>query len=301
MKSWKTAALSAGLVAAAGLGAALAPAVHGQSRAPRAMTPRMADVFTVGGGSRIGVSINDVEAADVKGKVNAGVVVDDVDEDSPAAKAGLKKGDVVVEFDGERVRSARQFSRLVTETPAGRTVPAAVMRDGQRVSVSITPREGSNVRLLDGDNWDSGTFETLRRFGSTPPPVPARPVLPTRPPTPVPPALEGFLWRSGNRLGITTDDLSPQLAEYFGTKDGVLVSSVETNSAAAKAGVKAGDVITSVNGSTVESASELRRRLSSVDPGEEFSLDIVRDKRTLTLKGKLEAAAERRRTSRTIL
>ncbi len=296
MKWWKTAALSAGFVAAAGLGAALAPAAHGQSRAPRAM-PRMADVFTLGGGgSRIGVSINDVDAAEVKGKANAGVVVDDVDEDSPAAKAGLKKGDVVVEFDGERVRSVRQFTRLVNETPAGRTVPAVVMRDGQRVSVSITPREGSN-----GDHWDTGAFETLRRFGSTPPPVPARPVLPTRPATPVPPAFDSFFWRSGSRLGITTDDLSPQLAEYFGTKDGVLVSSVEANTAAAKAGVKAGDVITTVNGSAVESASELRRRLSSVDAGEEFSLGIVRDKRTLTLKGKLDAAGERRRTSRTIL
>lgn len=299
MKWWKTAALSAGFVAAAGLGAALAPAAHGQSRAPRA--PRMADVFTLGGGSRIGVSIHDVDAADVKVKGNAGVVVDDVEEDSPAAKAGVKKGDVVVEFDGERVRSVRQFTRLVNETPAGRTVPAAVMRDGQRVSVSITPREGSNMRLLDGDNWDPGAFETLRRFGSTPAPVPARPVLPTRPPTPVPPALESFMWRAGNRLGITTDDLSPQLAEYFGAKDGVLVSSVEDNSAAAKAGVKAGDVITTVNGSAVESASELRRRLSSVDAGEEFSLGIVRDKRTLTLKGKVDAAGERRRTSRTIL
>lgn len=301
MKSWKTAALSAGLVAAVGLGAALAPAVHGQSRAPRVVTPRTAEVFAVGGGSRVGVSVSDVDAADVKGKVNAGVMVDDVDQDSPAAKAGLKKGDVVVEFDGERVRSVRQFTRLVTETPAGRTVPGAVMRDGQRVSVSITPREGNNVRFFDGDNWGSGAFETLRRFGTTPPPIPARPVTPMRPTTPMPPALESFIWRSGNRFGITIDDLSLQLAEYFGTKDGVLVSSVEDNSAAAKAGVKAGDVITSVNGSSVESSSELRRRLSSLDPGEEFSLVIVRDKRTMTLKGKLESAGERRRTARTIL
>lgn len=301
MKSWKTAALSAGLVAAVGLGAALAPAVHGQSRAPRVATPRTAEVFAVGGGSRVGVSVSDVDAADVKGKVNAGVMVDDVDQDSPAAKAGLKKGDVVVEFDGERVRSVRQFTRLVTETPAGRTVPGAVMRDGQRVSVSITPREGNNVRFFDGDNWGSGAFETLRRFGTTPPPIPARPVTPMRPTTPMPPALESFIWRSGNRFGITIDDLSLQLAEYFGTKDGVLVSSVEDNSAAAKAGVKAGDVITSVNGSSVESSSELRRRLSSLDPGEEFSLVIVRDKRTMTLKGKLESAGERRRTARTIL
>jgi serine protease Do len=283
MKFWTTAALATGLVAAAGLGAALAPAAHGQTRAPRVVTPRAAEVFTLGGGSRLGVSIRDVDSEDVKGKGSAGVVIDDVDTDSPAAKAGLKTGDVIVEFDGERVRSVRQFSRLVSETPAGRTVTAAVMRDGQRMSMSVTPREGSNLRLLEGDRW----------FGVAPA-IPARP--PSPPPTPFPPSLESFVWRSGNRLGITITDLSPQLAEYFGTKDGVLVSAVDANSAAAKAGVKAGDVITSVNGSSVESGSELRRRLNSVDPGEEFSLGIMRDKRAMTLKGKLENAAARRRS-----
>lgn len=307
MKWLKTVALSAAVVSAAGLGVVLAPVVHGQSRAPRATTPRAAEVFTFAGGGRIGVAISDVDAEDVKGKGAAGVVIDDVDEDSPAAKAGLKKGDLVVEFDGERVRSVRQFTRLVGETPAGRTVPATVMRDGQRVTVSITPRQGGSLRFLDSDNWHSGAFETLRRFGATTPPVPPRPATPPRPPAvlrqspPLPPTLEHFFWRSGNRLGIATDDLSPQLAEYFGTKDGVLVSSVEENSAAAKAGVKAGDVITSVNGSSVESASELRRRLSNLDAGEEFTLGVVRDKRTMTLKGKLETVGERRRTTRTIL
>ena len=298
MSFWKTAALSAGLVAAAGLGAAVAPAAYGQSRTPRAVTPH-ADVFTFAGGSRIGVAISELDAADTKAKVSAGVLVDEVDDDSPASKAGLRKGDIVVEFDGERVRSVRQFTRLVNETPSGRTVQASVMRDGQRVTMSVTPREGSGFSFLSGDRWDSDGFQALRRF-STPPPVPTRPVIPTPLPTPRPPVLENFLWRSGNRLGVTTEELSSQLAEYFGTKDGLLVSSVENDSAASKAGVKAGDVITSVNGSSVENASELRRRLSSLDPGEEFSLGIIREKRSMTLKGKIESPTERRR-SRTIL
>lgn len=293
MKFWKSAALAMSLAAAAGLGAALAPSAHGQTRT-RIVTPR-AEVFGLGG-SRLGVSISDVRADDAKGKGNAGVEIDEVDDDSPASKAGLKKGDVVVEFDGERVRSARQFTRLVSETPAGRTVAATVMRDGQRVNVNVTPRDGNNFRFLEGDNWMN-----------IPPPAPlaVRPPSPPRPPAvpraPVPPSFESFFWRSGSRLGITLEDLSPQLAEYFGAKDGVLISSVEADSAAAKAGVKAGDVITTVNGSSVENASELRRRLSSAEPGDEFTLGIVRDKRTMTLKGKFENAPERRRTTRTIL
>jgi serine protease Do len=288
MKFWKTAAWATGLVAAAGLGAVLTPAAYGQTRAPRA------EVFAFGGGSRLGVSISDVNADDSKGKGTAGVVIDDVDPDSAASKAGLRKGDVVVEFDGERVRSVRQFTRLVSETPAGRTVSAAVMRDGQRVSVSVTPREGNNFRFLEGDNW----------MGVQPPPIPARPPSAPRPPSPrtmIPPSLDSLFWRSGNRLGITVEELSPQLADYFGTKDGVLVSSVETDSAAAKAGLKAGDVITTVNGSSVESSSELRQRLSNADGGEEFTLGITRDKRGMTLKGKIENRSERRRTTRTVL
>jgi serine protease Do len=302
MKLWKTVALSAAFAGAAGLGAAYAPVAHGQSSAPRAAAPRVAELFSRAGGSRIGVAITDIDAADVKGKTSSGVLVDSVDEDSPAAKAGIKKGDVLVEFDGERVRSVRQFTRLVSETPGGRTVAAGVMRDGSRLSVNITPREGNNFSFLTGDNWES--FDSLRRFSPSTPPIPARPARPARPvtpPAPMPPSLESFIWRGGNRLGVTATELSPQLAEFFGAKDGVLVSAVEDGSAAAKAGVKAGDIVTSINGQKVESASDLRREMSQVDPGEEFTLTIVRDKKTMTVKGKGEGSSERRRTSRIIL
>ena len=302
MNLWKTVALSAALAGAAGLGAAYAPVAHGQSAAPRATAPRVAEVFSRSSGSRIGVAIKDVDAEDVKGKAGSGVLVDSVDEDSPAAKAGIKKGDVLVEFDGERVRSVRQFTRIVSETPGGRTVTAGVMRDGSRVSLNITPREGNNFSFLTGDHWES--IDALRRFSPATPPIPARPARPARPvapPTPIPPSIESFIWRGGNRMGVTVTELSPQLAEFFGTKDGVLVSAVEDGSAAAKAGVKAGDIVTSINGQKVESASDLRREMSQVDPGEEFTLTIVRDKKPITVKGKGEGSTDSRRTSRVIL
>ena len=84
--------------------------------------PRALEIFG-GSGSQIGVSIRDVEDDDAKAaKLPApgGVVIEEVSEDSPAARAGMKKGDIVVEFDGERVRGVRQFTRLVQET-TGRT------------------------------------------------------------------------------------------------------------------------------------------------------------------------------------
>ncbi len=291
----KLVVLTTALVGATGLGAASSAVGHGQSRAPRVIAPRApraADQISHGTGGRIGVSIRDVGAEDAKGQSpGAGIVIDSVAEDSAAEKAGLKKGDVVVEFDGERVRSVRQFTRLVTETPGGRTVTAAVLRDGSRVSLNITPRDASDTHFLSGGGWDS--FETLRGFGANPPAIPARPVPPATS------MLESFLWRGSNRLGVTVGELSPQLAEYFGTKEGVLVSAVDENSAASKAGVKAGDVITSLNGQEIANASELRRRLTRLDTGEEFSLGIVREKKTMTLKGKVDGTAERRRLTRT--
>jgi serine protease Do len=289
MKSWKTAVLSAALLAAAGAGATMAPVVHGQRTA---VAPRSLEIFTTGGG-RIGVSVADVENSDVK--ATSGVVIESVEDDSPAARAGMRNGDVVVEFDGERVRSVRQFTRLVSETPAGRQVAAAVLRDGQRVSLNLTTREAAMTRILNDDARRS--VEILRDYALKVPPVPARPARPA--PVPRPPAFEGLVWAMGNPLGATVNSLSDQLAEYFGTKDGVLVASVTEGSAAEKAGLKAGDVIVSVNGETVRDAAALRRQMQRVKSGGEFTLGIVRDRKSQTLKGKLES--QTRRLTRTIL
>ena len=301
MTGWKLAAASAALVTAASAGAAITPAAHGQSQSSKdADQLRTLVKVTSGQGQRLGVSVGDVEDSDAaKNKLASagGVVVDDVLADSPAEKGGLKKGDVIVEFDGEKIRGSRQFSRIVQETPSGRKVQATVMRDGQRVTLTLEPRD-------TGVQW-FGDFDGLRDFGRafvvpTPPapPVPA-PEAPLPPNPPLPPKFFEFdelLGRNSGRLGITVDDLSSQLAEYFGTKDGVLVTSVTAGSAASKAGLKAGDVITSVNGTEVSSPSDLRRRLSRLTDSEEFTLGIVRDRKPLTLKGKLEAASRRRLT-----
>jgi serine protease Do len=303
MEFWKTAALSAALLGAAGAGAAMAPPAYGQSGS-RVTAPRAVEMFSTGG-SRIGVTVADVDATDAK--TATGALIEAVEEGSPAEKAGLKKGDVVVEFDGERVRSVRQFTRLVSETPAGRQVAVAVMRDGRRMSVNVEPRESSPLRVFGDDSWQA--LEELRDY-VRPMPVPApaappAPPAPRRPPSPPraarPPALEGFSWLSGNQLGVTVNGLSDQLKDYFAAKDGVLVTSVAEDSAAAKAGVKAGDVIVSVNGSTVADPGDLRVQMQRLGANQEFTLNIVRDKKPMTLKGKTEESRARRSTRRTIL
>jgi serine protease Do len=302
MKMFKSAAFVVALLGAAALGAMLTPVAHGQTTVWRS-TPRAVDLIG-GRGSEIGVSIREVEDEDAKtGKLSgqAGVVVDDVTAESPAEKAGLKKGDIVVEYDGERVRSVRQFTRLVEETPAGRKIPTAVVRNGQKTSLTIEPREREGLRVASLNGLRD--LEELGRNFSFDMPAPARPSRPAPPAPPAPPAfpdIDSFLWRAGSGLGVTVGDLSPQLADYFGTKDGVLVTSVVNDSAASRAGLKAGDVVTAFNGSSVGSPAELRRQIQRLEAGDDFTIAVVRDKKAQTLKGKMEERRERRRTVHSI-
>ena len=233
---------------------------------------RARDLMVLAGrGAEIGVQVAD-------GK-DAGVVIEEVRPDSPAEKAGLKRADVIVEFDGEHVRSARQFGRLVQETPPGRTVKATIVRDGQRKEVQITPQDGRGG-LSRGMVFDDGRLREqlgdLGRLGDRLPPFNFNFDF----------DLPGAL--SGRRLGFSVDELTDQLAQYFGAKDGVLVTAVTEGSAASRAGLKAGDVITSIDGQSVRSREDLVRALRDARD-EEVSIAIVRDKKETSVKAKIEA------------
>ena len=222
-----------------------------------------------------------------------GVRIDEVDDDSPAAKAGVREGDLVVEFDGERVRSARQLTRLVQETPEGRSVKMTIARDGARQSLDITPEASAMAWnfQIDGPRLRAEIERGLRGLPEMRGPafdfrfdgVPGMPGMPVMPPG------------ARGRLGVQVETLSDQLAEYFGVKGGgVLVSSVAADTPAQKAGLKAGDVITGVNGTAVRDTRELMDEIRRVDDRREVRLDVVRDKRTMTVTATLERPAPRR-------
>jgi serine protease Do len=282
MQLVKWGALTGALVMAAGVGAALIPPAHAQdTRIRAARVPQAAQVVQLlGRGTQIGVTIDEVTADDAS-KETVGVRVEDVAKASPAEKAGIKAGDVIVEFDGERVRSVRQFRRVVQETADGRKVTAVVVRGGQRTTVSVTPERGDGT--IRGDDFEWRPFEGRDFMLDIVPPVPPAPPKPA-----MPPDLPLRFFGGGGRLGISVETLTPQLRDYFGAKDGVLVKSVTDGSAAAKAGVKAGDVITAVNGNRVEDTSDVVRAIDRLNDDGEFTIDVVRDRKPMTLKGKLE-------------
>jgi membrane-associated protease RseP (regulator of RpoE activity) len=104
------------------------------------------------GGSRIGVTLADVQPADVtrhKLSGQRGAIVTDVSVGMPAEKAGIKNGDVIVEFDSEAVRSVSQLTRMIRETPAGRAVKVAVVRDGKRMDFTVTPQDGPYLLMRE--------------------------------------------------------------------------------------------------------------------------------------------------------
>jgi serine protease Do len=279
-----------GAVLGLGVMAAVASLVA-QVPAPRP-DPRPELMVLDGRGSQLGVVVDDLGAAELgdQKNVSSGVRIEDVDEGSAAEKAGVREGDLVVEYDGERVRSARQFARLVQETPEGRPVSMVIVRAGQRQTLTVTPEGGSTAWRFDLDGRRLGRdierslrdLPHLREFRFDGPAFDFDAVIPR-------------LSSPRGRLGVRLDDLTPQLAEYFGAKDGgVLVTSVTEGSPAAKAGLKAGDVITSVNGDRVRDYDTLASELRGIENAD-VTLGIVRDRKESTVKATLEDSSPRPR------
>lgn len=240
------------------------------------------------GGSRLGLSVRDLTADELKGTgVAAGPRIDDVDRDGAAAKAGAQAGDIVVAFDGERVRSARHLSRLVQETADGRTVKMDVVRDGQARSFDVTPERLTAWNFgVDEDRIRRDVERGLRGLERLPYfDFRGQPFEWDR-------DMPGIRAPRG-RLGVQLETLTPQLADYFGAKGGgVLVSGVTAGSAAEKAGLKAGDVIVSINGAQVDAVDELREELRETT-GTDLTIGIVREKKETTLKGSVPAQQRR--------
>jgi serine protease Do len=234
-------------------------------------------------GPYLGVGVRDVDA-DAAKKFNLkevrGVEVTSVDENSPAAKAGVKDGDVVLEYNGQPVEGRAQLSRMVTETPIGRTAKLGVWRNGSMQTLTATLEEKKGPTILTGGGGfvmpDMGQFEQLRNMKIPEFDMPSFSMTYQSP-----------------MLGIMGEPLSheEQLAEFFGVKDGVLVKSVTKNSAAEKAGIKAGDVIVKVDDTTISSTQNITKALRDARPKKTVTVVVVRQKKEVPLTVTVETAS----------
>jgi serine protease Do len=255
-----------------------------EPQAPEAPSaPKLVMSLDGEGGSWLGVEtqeVNSEKAKELKLPGEQGALIGKVLSDSPAAKAGLKENDVVTEINGQRVEGTTQFRRMIREIPAGRTVRLSVWRDGKQQSITAT--------LGKAEERHSAMMKVSpRAFAFRVPEMPEIPDVPN------------FEWNGGRffggkpRLGIDAEDLSGQLGGYFGAPDGegILVRNVNNDTPAAKAGLKAGDVITTLNGERIRTTGELREKLAGVEAGKTATLGVVRNKSNVTLTVELPAPA----------
>jgi predicted metalloprotease with PDZ domain len=226
--------------------------------------------FAAASNGYLGVHLQDLDdaliaALDLDGAEH-GVLVSEVVDDSPAAEAGLERGDVIVEFDGAPTKSVRGLTRRVRRADAGDAVKLQVLRKGRAQTIEVTLGESPKSRAYAffSDDED-GVAPDVQFFGGE----------------------NGFVfdgdndfeWNSRGTLGVRIEDLNSDLGRYFGTDEGVLVMGVNEDSAAEDAGMKAGDVIVSVDGEDVESTGDLHEVLSEFEAGDTVTIGYMRDKK----------------------
>lgn len=215
------------------------------------------------GAGWLGVTISEVSADKAKeSKLSTaqGVLVEQIDPNGPAAKAGVKAGDIITEFNGQRVEGTMGLRRMVRETPEGRTVQLTIWREGRSQTLSA---ELPSMPRHSREDMPPGMPRVM--------PFPQAPEILRQ-------FREHGLNPAAPTIGISAMDVSGQLGAYFNVPDGqgVLVTEVKENSPAAKGGLKAGDVITKINGKRVHDLGELRGHLGETRDTKSVTLSVVR-------------------------
>jgi serine protease Do len=208
-------------------------------------------------------------------KDDQGLEIKRVDENSPAAKAGLKENDVILEVNGKGIEGLGQFQTLIAETPPGTKVNLTIWRNGAKQTVSATL-----------DSRQANFFDFFGRDFPGAPLPPAPPAVPFDRGYPFP-AIPG----NSPMVGFEGESLNSQLAAFFGVKEGVLVRFVNANTPAERAGLKAGDVVVKVNGTPVTTPREITGVVMRANRKKAISFTVMRNKKEVSLN--VEIAEDR--------
>jgi serine protease Do len=202
------------------------------------------------------VDIDADRAKALKLKEVSGVEVSAVQEGAAAYQAGIRPGDVILSYNGEKILGTQQLIRLVSETPAGRRVLLVYWRTGQQNKVWVTTSSRPEA------TEDLEVISTMRAMDV---------------PTPI------MLWRNVV-LGIESESLSDQLAQALGVKQGILIWTVVGGSPAQHAGLQAGDVVTGVCGRTIHSPRDVGLALQQTQSERKsVSIDVTRAHKAMSI------------------
>ena len=228
-----------------------------------------------------------------------GVTVEKVMDNSPAAAAGIKTGDVIVRFNGDEITSARKLTRLVSEVDPDHQVKLIILRGGSEQEITATvgkrpmPKfENGNftfpmpegMNKFDPEKFKGLDLKDLPQFKEFKGEIPN--VFMT-------PGGDGqsFMWRSGEgrQIGIAVYPVTKQLGERFGVESGVMINDVRADSPGAKAGLQAGDIVIEVDGKSVKNNLDLIKAINAKKEGD-VQITIMRDRNRQTISVTPEAS-----------
>ena len=194
-----------------------------------------------------------------------GVVINRVMPNSPADKAGLKPGDILLSLEGTNLTTSEQLAELVSDHNSGDRVKMEVLHNGKP--------ETMFVEL--GERQDNSSRAFMDQLSQLPPPKVFSKSYRRFSQTDV----------AGTYIGVNLESINSQLGEYFGVNDGkgALVTEVLEDSPAAKAGLKAGDVIVVINGKDISDPSDIQDAVREAKKGEKLEISFLRNKNKMDL------------------
>ena len=208
----------------------------------------------------LGVSVQELSRHQKKEfKTDYGVLIASIEEDSPADKDGLMEDDVIQQVNDVKILRSSTLTRVIRKMAPGDKAKIIIIRDGKEKTITVT----------------IGSQKSNRSFAFS-----------------VGPEKNLFSWYGGARayLGVQLQDLNKDLAPYFGVKEneGALILSVEEDSPAEKAGLKAGDVITKIDDEKVTDPEDVKEIISDLEEDDVIKIEIVRQNKKQTIDVTLE-------------
>ena len=228
----------------------------------------------------LGVGVKEIDSDRISAlrlKDNHGAEVIMVDHDAPAGKSGLKVHDVILQLDGQPFDNVDQLLRRLRELPAGRTITLLVSRDGSPINFTI---QLCDRAILQEQAWS--------QHFSVPAPTPSgqngagESFLGSS--SGVGPAFLGSVIPKALYVGADVNPVRTQLADYFGVRSGtgLLVESVDDQSPAARAGLKAGDVVVKVESQPMTSRNDWLKAIRN-HRGHMVQVTVMRNKQEQVL------------------